>query len=210
MFTGILWDFDGTLFDTYPGTVQTLLRALRDEGIQEDYDEAMARMHASISEALGYYIEKYGLGKPFEEKLSRYRRETVKENIGLFPHAADMIRAVYVAGRRNFLYTHRGDSAIEYLEMHGLIDCFQDCITYEDGFPMKPDPAAILYLIGKHKLDKDKSLMVGDRDIDMLAAKNAGITGCFFDPGADAASPSADYHIRSLDELYSIIGLENR
>ena len=36
MFTDILWDFDGTLFDTYPGLVDTMLRALSDEGIREE------------------------------------------------------------------------------------------------------------------------------------------------------------------------------
>jgi phosphoglycolate phosphatase-like HAD superfamily hydrolase len=30
MFAEILWDFDGTLFDTYPSTVDTLLRALEE------------------------------------------------------------------------------------------------------------------------------------------------------------------------------------
>lgn len=208
MFTDILWDFDGTLFDTYPGIVDSMLRALRDEGIEEAFDDVMLKMRESVSDAIDHFREKYRLAKSFDDSFDRYHRQIVRENVKLFPHVADVIRAVDGSGRRNYLYTHRGYSAMEYLEMHGLIDCFQDCITREDDFPMKPNPEAILYLIGKHKLDRTKTLMVGDREIDMLAARNAGIMPCFFDPGAKMDSPNADYRIRSMAELAPIIGIE--
>lgn len=208
MFTDILWDFDGTLFDTYPGTVKIMLQALRDEGIEEDYDDAMGRMQKSISEAISHYIDKYSLGRSFTEKLGRSRREMVRPDVRLFPHAAKMIRAIYRSEKRNYLYTHRGFSAIEYLEMHSLIDYFSDCITYEDGFPMKPSPDAILHLINTHGIKKENAVMIGDREIDILAAKNAGIYGCFFFPDESVTCEIADYTVRSLLEIAPIIGIE--
>ena len=207
MFTDILWDFDGTLFDTYPGTVETFLQALRDEGIEADYDDVMERMRESVSDAMGHYIGKYGLGRSFTEKFDRCRRERVRREVRLFPHAAEMVRGVYRSGKRNYLYTHRGNSAIEYLEIHDLIDCFSDCVTYEDGFPMKPSPDAILHLVAKHGIKKECAVMVGDRKIDILAAKNAGIRSCFFFPDESVTCESADYTVRSLDEIAPIIGI---
>lgn len=207
MFTEILWDFDGTLFDTYPSTVDTLLRALEDKDIREDYDQMMVRIRESAGDAVKYYKNLYHLGEDFEERLEQYYRGLDRSRINLFPQAAEMIKAVHDSGRRNYLYTHRGYSAIQYLEERNLIDCFQDCITREDGFPRKPIPDAIRYLIEKHKLDMSKSLMVGDREMDMLAAKNAGVMACFFDPYTSEKSETADYHIHALEELKSIIGL---
>ena len=121
------------------------------------------------------------------------------------PTRAEVIKAINRSGKRNYLYTHRGDSAIEYLEDRDLIDYFQDCITREDGFPNKPNPEAILYLMDKHKIPKLQALMVGDREIDILAADNAGIKSCFFHPDTPEDSQSADYNIRSLEQIAPII-----
>jgi HAD superfamily hydrolase (TIGR01509 family) len=208
MFTDILWDFDGTLFDTYPGFADALLRALSDEGIQADYAEVMELLRVSVSVAIEHYRERYRLGDPFLERFDLYHREWNRSGVRMFPHAAEIIQAVHASGRRSFLYTHRGYSAMEYLEEQGLIDCFQDCITHEDGFPPKPSPEAILYLIGKHNIVREQALMVGDREIDILAAQNAGIQGCFFHPDPTVVCGKADYTIRSLDALAPIIGIK--
>ena len=36
MFTDIIWDFDGTLFDTYPPMTEAFKRALNDLGYDDD------------------------------------------------------------------------------------------------------------------------------------------------------------------------------
>jgi phosphoglycolate phosphatase-like HAD superfamily hydrolase len=35
LISDIIWDFDGTLFDTYPETVNAYIKALKDNGIDE-------------------------------------------------------------------------------------------------------------------------------------------------------------------------------
>jgi len=208
MFTDILWDFDGTLFDTYPGIVDTMLRALSDEGIREDYGEVMARMRESVSGALEHYRKRYYLGDHFLTRYDRYHRSMDRWGVDLFPYAAEALKAIHRSGRRNYLYTHRGHSALDYLTERDLIEYFTDYITHEEGFPTKPSPDAILHLIGKHKIDKGKAIMIGDREIDILAAKNAGIRGCFFFPDDSVTCESADFTIRSLREVAPIVGIE--
>jgi len=48
--------------------------------------------------------------------------------------------------------------------------------------------------------------MIGDRDLDILAARNAGIHSCYY---ADGGKPSAiaEYSVSSHGELYKILGI---
>ncbi|WP_084170555.1 HAD hydrolase-like protein [Clostridium algidicarnis] len=47
MFENIIWDFDGTLFDTYSGMVYVFKRALGYNGIEISEDEILKYMKVS-------------------------------------------------------------------------------------------------------------------------------------------------------------------
>lgn len=75
-------------------------------------------------------------------------------------------------------------------------------------FERKPSPAGNLYLLSTHGLDPARTLAVGDRELDMLAAKAAGVDGCRFTPEGEADKEScARWHIRSFAELADILEL---
>ena len=70
-----------------------------------------------------------------------------------------------------------------------------------DGFPSKPAPDALNYLVSKHGLKLSDCVMVGDRDIDLDAAKNAHMTGALFDPDNFYPDYDTPWRFRTMEEL---------
>lgn len=59
----------------------------------------------------------------------------------------------------------------------------------------------------KYQIRPEEAIMIGDRELDILSGKNAGIDACFFDEEG-LNCQTADYNIRNMMELYDIIKAE--
>lgn len=205
MYKHIIWDFDGTLFDTYPVMGSIFKKMLEEKGINEPLDEILKHMKISMTYALKHYEEKYHINGIFIEEYKRRRRETEVNVCKPYPGMDELCKHIHSSGKRNYLYTHRGESSIKLLEKFGLSDCFSEIITSQSaGFARKPSPDSIYHLIDKHKINHSEAIMIGDRDLDILSAKNAGIHSCFFTEGEDKID-FANFNVNHPQQLYSIL-----
>jgi HAD superfamily hydrolase (TIGR01549 family) len=209
MFKDIIWDFDGTLFDTYPAMVYSFRRALADSGVKAGEAEILEYMKISVSEAYNHYNRLYKLKENFKENYSAYNRE--EEGIGRilpFPKAKEVCEYIISHGGRNFILTHRGGSTLNLLKIHHMDNCFTDIITKSHGFKRKPDPEGYMHLINKYDMDKDTVLIVGDREIEIMAARNVGVKVCLYNTNDVSFTEKPDFQVDSLEELHDILGLE--
>ena len=112
------------------------------------------------------------------------------------------------AGHRHFVYTHRGASCRAILENCGLLPYFTEIVTALDGYPRKPAPDAIFYLMKKYALAPAQCYYVGDRSLDMEAAHNASIGGILLlVPGSPTEPTGYESHVaRDLTELCPLFG----
>jgi phosphoglycolate phosphatase-like HAD superfamily hydrolase len=92
---------------------------------------------------------------------------------------------------------------VKLLSANHLADYFAGYITSNDDYPRKPDPAAFEAIIKLHNLNKEESIAVGDRDIDILAGQAAGVFTCLFGYKTDGVK--ADLTVSNFDELYQYI-----
>jgi HAD superfamily hydrolase (TIGR01549 family) len=204
MYKHIIWDFDGTLFDTYEVMGKALQLTFRKIGVNEALEDIIRLMKISITEALQYYTSKYHIDEEFIKEYETIRREMELEECKPFPGVIELLKHIKDTGRYNYLFTHRGVSSISFLQKHQIYDYFTDCITSQHSFDRKPSPAAILHLAERYHMKPEEAIMIGDRDLDILSAKNAGIWACFFDD-AGAECGVADYNIKHIIQLYEII-----
>ena len=180
-YTHWFWDFDGTLYDTYPRAIRAFQKGLAVKGIQIDDEELLRRCKVTLRHAANSFDGEV-LGDELMALFDRFVEEEGPDTIELYQGAEHVLHRVERMGCRNYLYTHRDRSALEPLERDGLKSLFTDIITREDDFPDKPAPDALLHLVYKHHLDPADCVMVGDRDIDLDAGHAAGMDSVLFDP----------------------------
>ena len=87
-FKHIIWDYDGTLFDSYPVVADAFNETLAKYGIVEDVNEIYSHMKVTLAHANAYYREKYDLDDAFFEQYKNLRitsdREKTKPFNGAF------------------------------------------------------------------------------------------------------------------------------
>jgi phosphoglycolate phosphatase-like HAD superfamily hydrolase len=201
VFRNIIWDFDGTLFDTYPSMVGAVRAALNEFGREAPMDWLLSAARTSLSLIDETLASKYGLDRAkVGQALEKHFDRIPVEHCPPFPGAADLCRYVYSSAGQNVIVTHRRRrSTMELLEAHRIAAYIDGCITHDDGYPRKPDPTSFEATLAIHGLRREQTLAVGDRSIDIQAGKAAGLFTCLYGDG-DGDS-GADLRIRSFGEL---------
>lgn len=187
----ILWDFDGTLMDTYPAYAKTFKKAL---DVPQSEEEILSLLRVTF----GHAFRALGLSGEQIEHLRSLERQLEPEEFQPFPHVEEVLAAADI----NVIMTHKyREGALKILCAHGLEKYFTEIVTVDDGFPLKPDPASYRYLHDKYHLD----LAVGDRELDILPAKAIGIKTCLF----QNHTPGADYYLDSYEDFFAVLGRKN-
>ncbi|MBN1966043.1 MAG: HAD-IA family hydrolase, partial [Anaerolineae bacterium] len=181
-FRYLIWDVDGTLFDTYPTLVASLRQALVEFGIEAETAYIAALMQRTFDYALDTLLGAQPIDR--DALIARYLhlvRAIPTQEQPLFPGVRDVCQRLNAAGGANFIFTHRRRQTLQHLlDVHGAADLFRDVLTVDDGYPRKPDPGGFLTLVARHELPHAETLAIGDRDLDVLAGAAAGISTCLF------------------------------
>ena len=196
-----IWDFDGMLVDSYPHITSAFLKMLGEFGKEADYDEAKALLEITYATA----YEHYGVTDEMKEVFHKYERTYGLRPIALpFENTYKTLEALFNSGKKHFLYTHRGrESSQHYLQKHGLAKFFTAFVDSSMKFPSKPSPDAVNWICETYGLDKNETVMIGDREIDVLSGKNAGTYGCLF-TRKDNPETAADFVITDISEVLDI------
>lgn len=176
-----IWDLDGTLIDSYPGIMESLLNVLDYYHIKLKKDYVYNYiMQNSVSDFLSFISKEYSLDLDLVRKKNREFEIKTEKNVELISGALETLKGIKERGDLNFLYTHKGEATKDILKNLGIFEYFTLVLTSENNFKRKPDPEAINYIVDKYSLKRSDTYYVGDRPLDILCAKNANINGILF------------------------------
>ena len=197
-----IWDFDGMLFDSYPHITSAFIKALSEFGKAADYDEAKALLEITFAHAFEHYDVS-------EEEKAVFRKH--EHNYDLRPIAVPFentystLETLFNSGKKHFLYTHRGfETSQYYLDKYGMKKFFTAFVDSSNNFPSKPAPDAVNYICDTYGLDRSETVMIGDREIDVLSGINAGCFGCLF-ARKEFPETAAQFVIHDISEILKIV-----
>ena len=125
----LFWDFDGTLYDSYPNVTHAFLCTLDELGYPELVTprEALSLLKVSVFSAVQHCAGMAGLDVSLAlEVFSRYHAQ--ESGFSPYTGLSECLRALRTAGVHHYLYTHRDRRAVEQLEQDGLWSLF--CLLY--------------------------------------------------------------------------------
>lgn len=205
MFSHVIWDFDGTLFDTYPAMAGSLHETMRLHGYDAPYEEVYSVMKQSVPAAFAFYAERMEWRGEIEDEYAARRRAIEADVCVSYPGTIELLREIIARGGKNYIYTHRGATLYPMLEKHGIRQLFVECVTSENDFARKPAPDGINYLVEKYNMERNKTVMVGDRELDILSGINAGVKTCAYCDGSGQEITCADYLARNMEQMKTIL-----
>lgn len=201
----IIWDFDGTIMDTYPAIATSAYNVAKLNNIDIKYDEILRMCKITLRDALEFISEESS--KTYEKLFQEYIQEYDKYDIStliLFPFVKEVLEFVIQQGGKNYIITHRGKVSLsEHLNQKQISHLFSFIITGDCKFKRKPEPDAFLFLKEKFNLNPSDTIVVGDRLLDVQAGYNAGFQGMLYQNNSAFSGKITD--INDYSELLELI-----
>ena len=203
MIQNIIWDVDGTLFDTYPAIARAFQSALNDCGTAAPIEWISKLAQVSLGHCVATLAEQYHLNEnEIGQKFIFYYDLVKPEDQPPFPGVVTICETMCGMGGKNVIVTHRGRASTqELLDAHKMTRLFAGWITRDDGYAKKPDPAAFEAAVRQYGLSREETITVGDREIDISAGQCAGLFSCLFGKNESAA----DWRFQNFAELHAYI-----
>lgn len=213
MYKLIVFDLDGTLLNTLGDLAAAGNYAMECMGLpiheEERYKQFVGNGIPKLIERImpdgSSEKDRQTAHEIFAEYYERHKSDRTVPYTGITELLSDMKERNITA----VCYTNKDHRfAAELLEQF-FGDNLAEVIGAGKGFPKKPDPAAVKYLLEKYTHKGQASLYVGDSGVDMQTAANAGIDCCGvlwgFRGRDELEHFSPKYIVRSVSELKSII-----
>lgn len=200
-----IWDFDGTLLDTYPMITGCLRRALLDFGRDVSQTEILEKMMVNIPYAVNYYSELYQLPN-LQERYKFYEADEKNAPVRIFPKVKEVLKRINEIGAGSYIFTNRNDSIHSMLEQAGILDEFEEIVTSANPhFVVKPAPDVIFYLMEKYGGTPEDTVMIGDRVCDLESGYNAQCRTCHLLTPAVPQYPPCDWRISNFEEMLELL-----
>lgn len=177
----VIFDLDGTLLDTLDDLADAVNWALKQEQLPRRTREEVRAFVGNgirnlIERAVPAGTEAAQTDRVFAGFKARYAGHCA-DKTRPYPGILELLARLRAEGIRTAVVSNKADFAVQTLcrdYFPGLVDC---AVGERAGIPKKPAPDSVQEVLRALEIPREQAVYVGDSDVDVLTARNAGMDG---------------------------------
>ena len=187
MYKGVIFDLDGTTLYTLEDINESFNLTLKEFGLPErDVDTIRMGVGRGFRILVDNVVPPE-TDKELKDKIALRYKEIYSHNYNNKTHPyegmVEVMKELSELGVKLAVNSNKSDIFTKDLIATNFPDTkFTEVMGTIEGVALKPDPQAVEIILKEMNLNKDEVLYIGDSDIDMQTAKNAGMksVGCLW------------------------------
>lgn len=178
MYKAVLFDLDGTLTDSGLGITKAVMYALEKMGYEVPPRESLFKfIGPPLDESFRrfYGMDEAGSIEAVRQFRVYYNETGILENL-VYDGVPELLAELKSAGAKLVLATSKPQAAAERVVRHFGLDQWISGIVGGTDDPSRNTKGKVIgYVLKQYDIDPDRAIMVGDREHDVLGAKENGI-----------------------------------
>ena len=174
-YQGVLWDMDGTVLDTLEDLWAAVNVSLRRFSLPEASLEAV---RAGLGNGAAHLISCVAPEEKREQVLAFYK-PWYDAHCNLktrpYPGILPLMGALRAGGVRQAIISNKPDPAVQELAKSYFPGLLDSAVGESETVRRKPNPDAVLAAVRQMGLNVADCVYIGDTEVDLATAKNAGM-----------------------------------
>ena len=209
----IIWDLDGTLLDTLDDLMDSVNAALAEFGLPlRTKTEIRSFVGNGVLRLLELSVPNGKLNPQFDKIFAFFNKHYAKNNQNKtrpYDGVQKLLSELKDKGYKMAIATNKVDYAAQELTELYFKDAIDVTIGDSEGIRRKPHPDKVFEAIKQLNADKESSVYVGDSEVDIETACNAGIdiicVSWGFRDKEDLIANGAERIADTMEELLGIL-----
>ena len=215
MYKLVVFDLDGTLANTLLDLANSMNKALLENNLPTHPIEAYNQFVGNgINNLVTKVLGDKGDDKDLHKKVKAYFDDYYPYHLCDYTVAYDGMSLVLLklckSGIKTAVHTNKPQEFVPQILKALYPDhTFDMVIGNCPEFCRKPSPQALDYIMEKTGVSKSDTLYIGDSDVDVMTAHNAGVKVCGVEWGfrgrEELKNAGADYLVATAEELLIVV-----
>ena len=177
----VIFDLDGTLLDTLDDLCNSVNYSLRTNNFPE---RSLAEVRTFVGNGIRLLIERSvpeGTSKELIDKtfecFKTYYAVHCNDKTKTYPGVMDMLKELKKNGYKIAVLSNKAQYAVTKLCDIYFNNLLDDAVGARENIAKKPSPDALYICAENNNINLNNVIYVGDSDVDVATANNAGVRG---------------------------------
>ena len=178
-YQAFIFDLDGTILDTLEDLYLSVNHALRKSGFPERTIEEVRQFVGNgirklIERAVPAGTPETGIQQVYQDFTAYYKTHCA-EHTKPYEQITEVLQKIRSAGIKTAVVSNKADYAVQILCADYFPDIFDAVAGEREGVRKKPAPDSVQTVLKILHLSPEQAVYIGDSDVDIETAKNAGM-----------------------------------